>query len=89
MDNKIIQVILNSLPKSYQTFVGIHRGQPQPPTLEALIVAVEIEERTQDSSGHSQEVAAGIAAAMVARAQARGERGARARQRGVRGARWC
>ena len=85
LDNKIVQVILNSLPKSYQTFVGIHRGQPQPPTLEALIVAVEIEERTQDSSGHSQESSAGLAAAMVARAQARGERGARGRQRGLRG----
>ena len=49
LDSKIVQVILNSLPKSYQTFVGIHRGLPHPPTLEALILAVEIEERTQDS----------------------------------------
>ena len=82
LDNKIVQVILNSLPKSYQTFVGIHRGQPQPPTLEVLIAAVEIEERTQDSSSQGQEA---FAAAMIARAQARGERGARARQRGARG----
>ena len=33
LDNKIVQMILNGLPKSYQTFVGIQRGQPHPPTL--------------------------------------------------------
>ena len=51
LDNKIVQMILNGLPKSYQTF--IQRGQPHPTTLEALFAAVEIEERTQESAGHS------------------------------------
>ena len=53
--------------------------------MEALIVAVEIEERTQDSSGHAQKASVGVAAAMFARVQARGECGARAHPRGGRG----
>ena len=71
-------MILNGLPKSYQTFVGIQRGQPHPPTLEALFAAVEIEERTQESAGHSSDAAAGFAAATVARG-----RGGRGRGRGA------
>ena len=47
-------------------------------------LAVEIEERTQDSSGQA-EVQAGIAAAMLACAKTRGERGGRARGRSGRG----
>ena len=56
LDNKIVQLILNTLPKSYQTFLGIQRGQAHPPTLEALFVAMEVEEQTQESAGHNQDV---------------------------------
>ena len=84
LDNKIVQMILNGLPKSYQTFVGIQRGLAEPPTLEALIKAVEIEERTQVSAGHSSDEAAGLSAAFAAATVSRGR--GRGRGRGERGA---
>ena len=62
LDKKIVQMILNSLPKLYQTFVSIQRALTEPLNLEALTTAVEIEERTQDSS-----VQEGVSAAMVNR----------------------
>ena len=79
LDKKIVQAILNGLPKSYQTFVSIQRGLEEPPALEALISAVEIEERTQDSS--ISDLSSNFAAAMFHR----GGRGGRSRGRGGRG----
>ena len=79
MDKKIVQMMLNGLPKSYQTFVSIQRALHEPPNLEALTLSVELEERTQDSMG-VQDVS-GISAAMVNR----GGRGGRLRGRGSRG----
>ena len=79
LDKKIVQVILNGLPKSYQTFVSIQRGLEEPPTLEALISAVEIEDRTQDSS--LADLSANFASATFHRG-----RGGRSRARGARGA---
>ena len=52
--------------------MGLQRGQANPSTLEVLFAAVEIEERTQMSAGHSSDEAAGFAAAMLARGRGRG-----------------
>ena len=80
LDKKIVQTVLIGLPKSYQTFVSIQRALPEPPNLAALIEAVEIEERSQDSTS-THEVALGMAAMAVAR----GGHAARVRGRGGRG----
>ena len=80
LDKKIVQTVLIGLPKSYQTFVSIQRTKEAPPTLAALIEAIEIEERTQDSTS-THEVALGMAAMAVGR----GGHAARARGRGGRG----
>ena len=80
LDKKIVQTVLIGLPKSYQTFVSIQRAKDHPSTLAALIEAVEIEERSQESTS-MHEVALGTAAMAVGR----GGHAARARGRGGRG----
>ena len=80
LDKKIVQTVLIGLPKSYQTFVSIQRALSEPPNLAALIEAVEIEERSQDSTS-THEAALGMAAMAVAR----GGHAARVRGRGGRG----
>ena len=67
-------------PNRTETFVSIQRALPEPPNLAALIEAVEIEERSQESTS-THEVALGMAAMAVAR----GGHAARARGRGGRG----
>ena len=80
LDKKIVQTVLIGLPKSYQTFVSIQRAKAEPPTLADLIEAVEIEERTQDSTSTHE-----VVLAMAATAVGRGGHSARARGRGGRG----
>ena len=42
LDKKIVQLILNGLPKSYQTFTFLQRALEEPPELQDLIQAIEI-----------------------------------------------
>ena len=63
--------MLIGLPKSYQTFVSIQRALPDPPNLVDLILAVELEERTQDSTV-VHEVSIGVVAMMANRGDYRG-----------------
>ena len=80
LDKKIVQTVLMGLPKSYQTFVSIQRAKDEPPILADLFEAIDIEERSQDSTS-THESALGLAAMAVARdghsARARGRGGRR------------
>ena len=80
LDKKIVQLILNGLPKSYQTFTFLQRALEEPPELQDLIQAIEIQERTHASAGEVRdESPLGFAAA------ARGKRGGYARGNRGRG----